>query len=68
MTKLGALWIKTGKKGKFMSGVIKIDDVETKIVVFKNDRKESDKHPDYNIMLSEERKQVADDDDDNPFS
>lgn len=62
MTKIGALWMKEGKKDKYMSGVIKVDGQEIKIVVFKNDRKESDKHPDYNIMLSEERKQVDSDD------
>lgn len=60
MVKLGCLWEKIGKKGTYFTGVIKIDGVETKLVVFKNDRKESDKHPDYQIYLSEPKKEGGD--------
>lgn len=57
-TKLGALWKKTSQKGEvFMSGEIEINGVKTKIVVFKNSHKEQEKHPDYNILLSEEKGQ-----------
>jgi len=59
-TKLGALWKKTSQKGEvFMSGEIEINGVKTKIVVFKNSHKEQERHPDYNIILSEEREQRA---------
>lgn len=68
MEKLGALWVKTGKNGKFMSGVVEIDGVKTNIVVFKNDHKENEKHPDYKIYLSEGRKEQVDNgDEDSPF-
>lgn len=57
MEKLGALWEKEGKNGKYMTGVIKIAGVETRLVLFRNDRKESDKHPDWQIYLSEPKKE-----------
>ena len=49
--KIGSLWISEGKGKKYLSGSIKIDDKEHKIVVFKNDYKKDGKHPDYNILL-----------------
>lgn len=67
MEKLGALWLKDGKKGKYMSGVVEINGVKTNILVFKNDHKESDKHPDYNIYLSEDKRGKVADDDELPF-
>lgn len=63
---IGAMWLKTSKAGnKFMSGVVEVDGVKTKIVVFKNDRKENEKQPDYKIYLSEDKKR--EENDDNPF-
>lgn len=38
-----------------MSGVVEIDGVKHKIVVFKNKYKEDEKHPDYRIFPSEPR-------------
>ncbi len=56
--KIGALWLKETKDGKkYMSGVLEDLRGNIKIAVFKNDRKESDKHPDYSILLSEEREE-----------
>ena len=49
---IGALWINEGKAGKFLAGNITIDGVTTSIVVFKNDYKKADNHPDYRIFLS----------------
>lgn len=50
MNKIGALWLKTSKKGtKFMSGKIG----EQRVVVFKVKEKKSEKHPDYEIFESE---------------
>lgn len=68
MEKLGALWVKTGKNGKFMSGVVEIDGVKTNIIVFKNDHKENEKHPDYKIYLGEDKRgKMEDDDETSPF-
>lgn len=54
----GALWLKVSKNGlTFMSGVIEIAGQKHKIVVFKNKQKKTDKHPDYQILLSEDRQQ-----------
>jgi hypothetical protein len=50
LTKIGALWLKDGKKGKFMSGKIEVEGKEYAILVFKNEKK-NDKQPDYNINL-----------------
>jgi len=50
---IGALWEKTSGKGnRFFTGSIKIGGEVTKIVVFKNINKKTDKHPDYNILIS----------------
>lgn len=54
---IGALWINEGEKGKFLAGKITIDGVTTSIIVFKNDYKKADNHPDYRIFLS--NKQVG---------
>jgi len=52
---IGALWLKTSQKGtKFMTG--KINGVD--VVVFKNQFKEQDKHPDYRVYKSQPRDQV----------
>ena len=53
--KIGALWSKTSKDGKtkYMSGVIEIDGMKYKIAVFVNGKKQEEKHPDFNIVLSE---------------
>ncbi len=54
--KIGSLWRKQTKDGKvFYSGVIQDIRGDINIAVFMNDRKESEKHPDLNIVLSGER-------------
>jgi len=51
---IGSLWEKGGKKGKFFSGSIKqMNGQELQIVVFKNDKGDNPKRPDYRIYLSE---------------
>lgn len=53
---IGALWLKESRNGnKFMSGVVEIDGVKHDIVVFKNNYKKEDKHPDYRIFPSQPR-------------
>jgi hypothetical protein len=50
LTKIGALWVGSGKNGKFMSGRIELgEDNEMRILVFKNGYKEKDNQPDYVI-------------------
>ena len=52
--KLGALWLKRSAKGTaFMSGEIG----GVRVVVFKNNRKEEEKHPDYIVYKSRPREQ-----------
>lgn len=55
--KIGALWIKQSQDGRnYLSGVIQDLSGDINIAVFKNDKKEADKQPDYNIVLSEKPK------------
>jgi len=68
---LGALWVRSGKSQKYLSGQIKIETMpgveETvKVVVFTNKgREKNEKAPDYVVYRSEEAKpnveQVAQD-------
>ena len=55
--KIGALWVRESQDGrKFMSGLIETLNGDVQIAVFKNDKKEKENHPDYNIVLSEKSK------------
>jgi uncharacterized protein (DUF736 family) len=55
--KIGALWLRQSQDGKqFLSGVIQDLSGDINIAVFKNDRKEAENQPDYNIVLSEKPK------------
>lgn len=56
--KIGALWLKETKDGKkYFSGVLEDLRGEIRIAVFKNDRKEKENQPDYQIIVSEERRE-----------
>ncbi|MBK9272775.1 MAG: hypothetical protein IPM48_14415 [Saprospiraceae bacterium] len=56
--KVGVLWEKKSPKGEvYFSGEIIVNGRPVKIVVFKNGHKETEKHPDYRILLSNERKE-----------
>lgn len=52
---IGALWEKQSKKGTWFSGQIEIEGEKIPIVVFKNDYKKEDKHPDWKIFISQPR-------------
>lgn len=54
---IGALWLKEKNGKKYLTG--KIDGIG-QIVVFKNDRKNSEKQPDYRILRSQPREQSQD--------
>jgi len=56
--KIGALWSKkTNDDKEYFSGVISDLRGEIQIVVFRNDKKENENQPDYDILLSEPPKQ-----------
>jgi len=59
LEKCGALWVKDGKKGKFMSGEIEINGEKLRVMVFKNDKDGVDKRPDYRIMMAVDDEQEA---------
>jgi hypothetical protein len=46
--KIGALWLKHGKKGKYYSGEVN----GVKLVAFPNSYKEQEKHPDFIVYKS----------------
>ena len=52
---LGALWQKQGAKGVYFTGSISLDGGTTKqrIVVFANNHKKSENHPDFRILKSD---------------
>ena len=55
MTKrVGALWKRESEKGKtYLSGVLDMGAFgEVRVSIFKNDRKEKENQPDYNVVLS----------------
>lgn len=57
---LGALWIKHSAKGEYMTGTIN----GVKVVVFRNNNKREEKHPDWRVLKSQPREPqgVANDD------
>lgn len=53
--KIGALWLNTSKAGnKYLQGTIDTEQGKIKIIIFKNNAKKQDKHPDYVIFRSED--------------
>lgn len=48
---IGALWIKSGARGEFLTGNVNGE----KIVAFKNTRKTAENQPDYRILKSQPR-------------
>lgn len=51
--KIGAVWVKKTKDGKpFMSMVIEFPGTKMQCAIFKNEDKQSDKQPDYNVIWS----------------
>lgn len=54
---LGGLWKKTSQKGtEFFSGTIKVNGEEVRISVFANNKKKSEKSPDYTILKNDYKK------------
>lgn len=46
---IGALWVKEGRKGPYMTGTINGE----KVVLFKNGNKNSEKSPDWRVLKSQ---------------
>ena len=57
LKKIGGLWLKDGQKGKFFSGQLELDGKKIDILVFKNDKGDNPKRPDYQIMLRDDEPQ-----------
>lgn len=58
---VGALWLKESSKGnKYMAGTVKIGGVEYPIMIFKNDKGDNDRRPDYRIFPSKPREGQSD--------
>jgi len=49
---LGALWVKSGRSGDFLTGHCLVDGNRVEMVVFRNKNKTSDKAPDYIMYKS----------------
>lgn len=49
---LGALWVRTGAKGEYMTGTLTIDGIAIKVVAFTNKNKKNEKEPDWRILRS----------------
>lgn len=55
---IGALWIKESEKVEFFKGHITLDNGEKiKIVIFKNNYKNKDTQPDYQILKAKSQEQ-----------
>lgn len=57
LRKVGALWLKEGKKGKFMSGEYQPDGrngPKTHLLIFKNGKKDKPNDPDYLINVADD--------------
>lgn len=60
---LGALWEKSGGKGTYFTGTV----CGQKVVVFKNDRKRADNHPDWRVLKARPKNAAPADDEEPPF-
>lgn len=49
---IGALWVKNGNNGQYMTGTIEIAGQKVSIVCFLNTNKKESKHPDWRIYVS----------------
>ena len=53
LKRISGLWLKDGQSGKFMSGKTETPiPAGTRLLVFKNDRKQKDSDPDYVLNLA----------------
>ena len=64
---IGALWCKQSEKGDYYTGTIEKDGQKYKIVVFKNNYKTEERHPDFKIFESKKQEKQETTGDDLPF-
>ena len=57
LKRIGALWIRDGKQGKFMAGEIEVGGMTVPVMVFRNRKGDNPKRPDYQVMVKEEEGQ-----------
>lgn len=50
---IGALWVKSGAKGEYMTGTIN----DVRVVLFKNDKEPGSKAPDWRVLLATKRQE-----------
>lgn len=55
---IGALWIKQGSKGQYLSGYVEVDGQKIPLVCFTNGYKKEAKHPDYQMYKSEQKERT----------
>lgn len=55
---IGALWLRNGPKGEYMTGIITIKDVAHQIVIFKNGFKDKPNQPDWRIYKSQPKPEL----------
>lgn len=58
LKRVGGLWLGTGKKGQYLSGVMD-EDIPSgcRLFVFRNHNKKTDKSPDYSLLIADESPQ-----------
>ena len=54
---IGALWLRSGAKGEYMTGVITVDNVAHQLVAFKN-KKTKPNQPDWRIYKSQPKPEM----------
>ncbi len=58
LEKIGVLWANVSKNdNKYFSGTITLNGQSYNILIFRNNKKKTEKSPDYQIFLKEERKE-----------
>lgn len=67
---IGACWLKEKDGKSYMSCQIRVPGMDLNFAIFKNEKKEKENQPDYNIVWSPPRKEGKSDSPaaDNPFS
>ena len=52
---MGAFWTQDGKKGKYLTGYVEVDEKKIRVVVFPNRHKINEKAPDYKLYISKDK-------------
>lgn len=52
---LGALWKKTNERGEYFTGSLTVDGQKIDVVVFPNNFKKQERHPDFRILKARDK-------------